>query len=50
MKTEEWLPSDNDTKAVLAAAYSNFYKDAEIEVIPSEFCVDTPHMNHCHPQ
>jgi len=42
-KNQEWLPLDNDTKAVLAAAYSHFYKGAEIEVIPSEFPVDTPY-------
>lgn len=43
MQKVDWLPAGNDTKEVLAAAYNEFFRKAQIAVIASEFPLSTPY-------
>ena len=43
MATVDWLPRSTDTRVILAAAYNEFFKNAEIAVIPSDGELDRPY-------
>jgi hypothetical protein len=43
MATVDWLPRSTDTRVILATAYNEFFKNAEIAVIPSDGELDRPY-------
>jgi hypothetical protein len=42
MQPNQWLPSSNDTRVVLAAALNEFLRDSDVEALPSDLPASTP--------